>query len=163
MVISSRNREIHKKKVFLFFFVAHKSMVIFAKNREILKNSEKKCVLFLQKSNWWFVQEIDEIRTKIQKYAWRNHWGFLPKNSEIWKFCVFFTQEIIGDFREKFTNSEKKVCIYLAEIIGDFCKKSMKSKRKSKKVPGEIIGDLYQKPRKFQEFRVLVPDFDLIW
>ncbi len=54
------------------------------------------------------LQKIDE--------KFQNHINFFSN----------FTQEIIGDFREKFTNSEKKVCIDLAEIIGDFYKKSMK-------------------------------------
>ena len=132
MVISSRNRGILKKN--RFFFNPHKSMVIFAKNRKILKKS----VFFSCRNQWWFLQEIDEIRTKIKKISWGNQWGFLPETSEIWNFFVFFyLQKSIVIFARNPWNVKKnvffvygnqwwfllkidrfweKVCFFLAEI-----------------------------------------------
>ena len=85
MVIFARNRWILKKFTKKNFF-PHKSLVILAQNPEILK----KCAFFGCRNHWWFLHEIDEIGTKMEKYSWRNHWGFLTETSEIWRFFICF-------------------------------------------------------------------------
>ena len=83
MVISSRNREILKKTD--FFFVPHKSLVIFAKKT---RNSEKVRCSFLAEIIGDFCNKSMKSLQKSKKYSWRNHWGFLPGNSEIRKSMI---------------------------------------------------------------------------
>ena len=115
----------------------HKSLVIFAKNREILKNSEKKCVLFLQKSlvicarNRWNPNENPKIC--LEKSL-----GISTKNQRNLKFLCFFHSRNHWWFPRKIYKFRKKSVYWSCRNHWWFL-------------------------QKIDEIRVLKPNLDLIW
>ncbi len=103
LVISARNRWNRNEngKIFL-----DKSLGISDRNQRNLKIF----CFFASRNHWWFLEKIEKFwkncvfflqkslvisarnrwnpNKNKNKYSWRNHWGLLPGNSEIWKSMI---------------------------------------------------------------------------